>query len=162
MKVICITGSVGSGKTTLAKKLAKKLKYEYVDVSKLIAKEKLSSGYDYNKKCKIIDVKKLNKSLVRLINNKSRSKTKGIIIASHLSQYLQCKYVDFCLVTKCDLKILEKRLEKRKYSKEKIRENMDCEIFDVCLEEAKDNKHNIMLIDTTKGINTSKILQKIR
>ena len=162
MKVICITGSVGSGKTTLAKKLAKKLKYEYVDVSKLIAKEKLSSGYDYNKKCKIIDVKKLNKSLVRLINNKSASKTKGIIIASHLSQYLQCKYVDFCLVTKCDLKILEKRLEKRKYSKEKIRENMDCEIFDVCLEEAKDNKHNIMLIDTTKGINTSKILQKIR
>ena len=162
MKTIIVTGSVGSGKTTLVKKLAKKLNYEYVDVSKLIVKEKLSSGYDYKKKCEIIDVKKLNQSLVRLINNKSASKTKGIIIDSHLSQYLQCKYVDFCLVTKCDLKILKKRLEKRKYSKEKIRENIDCEIFDVCLEEAKDNKHNIIVIDATKGINTSKILQKIR
>ena len=36
MKTIIVTGSVGTGKTTLAKKLAKKLNYIYIDVSKLI------------------------------------------------------------------------------------------------------------------------------
>ena len=40
MKVICVSGSVGSGKTTLSKKLAKSLKFEYVDVTKEIKKNR--------------------------------------------------------------------------------------------------------------------------
>ena len=31
-------------------------------------------------------------------------------------------------------------MEKKKYSEEKIRENLDCEIFDICLNEAEENK----------------------
>ena len=72
------------------------------------------------------------------------------MIDSHLSHFLPSKYVDKCYVTKCNLKELEKRLKKRKYSKKKIRENLDAEIFDVCFEEAKENKHDIEIIDTTK------------
>ena len=71
------------------------------------------------------------------------------------------RYIDLCIITKCNLKVLEKRLKNKKYSKEKIRENMDAEIFDVCLNEAKENKHKIMIVDTTKDINIEKISKKV-
>ncbi|GAF74200.1 unnamed protein product, partial [marine sediment metagenome] len=80
----------------------------------------------------------------------------------HLSHYLPKKYIDLCIITKCNLKTLEKRLKKKRYNKAKIRENLDCEIFDICLNEAKEAKHKILIIDTTKGININKILNKIK
>ncbi|MFH1642643.1 MAG: adenylate kinase family protein [Nanoarchaeota archaeon] len=142
MKTIIITGSVGTGKTTLAKRMSKEKNYEYVDVNKIITENKLSSGYDNKRKCKIIDINKLNKVLIDKIKNSRRS----LIIDSHLSHYLPDKYVDLCIVTKCGLKELKKRLEKRKYSKAKIKENLECEIFDVCLNEAKENGHKVKVI----------------
>jgi len=67
-----------------------------------------------------------------------------------LAHYIPKKYVDFCVVTKCDLKVLKKRLEKRKYPESKVRENIDAEIFDICLMEAIEAKHNLIILDTTK------------
>ena len=183
MKTIIITGSVGTGKTTLAKKLCKRLGFKYTDVNKIISKYGIASGYDKKRKTKIVDVKKLNKALVKEINNiknankestkrpkqknkpNKKSKNKiiaGIIIDSHLSHYLPKKYVDLCIVTKCGLKMQQKRLKKRKYSKEKIRENLDAEIFDVCLNEAREMGHKTIVFDTTKGININNICNKIK
>lgn len=179
MRVIIITGSVGTGKTTLSKKLAKKLNFHYLDVDKIIKKYNISEGYDKKRKTKIIDVKKLNKALIKEISNYKKFNSKknphikksiknnkkliknGIIIDSHLSHYLPNKYVDLCVVTKCDLKVLEKRLKKKGYSKEKIRENLDTEIFDICLNEAKESNHKIMIVNTMKGINIIKISNRV-
>jgi len=148
VKIIIVTGNVCTGKTTLAKILSKKYHAIYINVNELIKDFKLYSYYDKKDKAYVVDVKKLNKFLIKLIKNSKNN----LILDSHLSHYLPRKYVDLCYVTKCDLKILKKRLEKRKYSKEKIRENLDCEIFDVCLNEALENKHNIRIVDTNKGI----------
>ena len=49
----------------------------------------------------------------------------------------------------------------RKYPRSKIRENLDAEIFDVCLNEAKEKKHEISVVDTTKGINIKTISRRI-
>jgi len=46
MKVICVSGVPGTGKTTLSKKLAKKLGFHYIDVNKIISKYRLSEGFD--------------------------------------------------------------------------------------------------------------------
>jgi adenylate kinase len=62
-----------------------------------------------------------------------------------------------CIVTKCNLKELEKRLKKRGYNKAKIRENLDCEIFDVCLNEAMKKGHKIKIFDTTNGIKSNNL-----
>ncbi len=160
MKVIVISGSVGTGKTTLAKKLAKKLNYKYLDVNKIIKEHKLAESYDKKRKCYVVDVKKLNKVIIDIIKSlEGRQGTvSGIIIDSHLSHYLPKRYVDLCIITKCSLKTLEKRLRKRGYNKAKIRENLDCEIFDVCLNEAKELKHKVLVVDTTRGIEINKLL----
>jgi len=149
MKTIIVTGSIGSGKTYVSKKLSKIKNYKYIDVNKLITENKLSSSYDKKRKSKIVDVKKLNRFLINLIKNSKEN----LIIDSHLSHFLPSKYIDLCIITKCDVRTLKKRLEKRKYGGEKIRENLDVEILDVCLNEARENKHKIKMIDTTKGLN---------
>ena len=66
-KIIVVSGTSGTGKTTIAKKLAKKLKAKYIDVKKIIDKYKLSEGIDKKFKSKIIDIKKLNKILIKII-----------------------------------------------------------------------------------------------
>ncbi len=164
MKTIIVTGTPGTGKTTIAKKLSKKLGYDYIDVNKVIKIDKLREGYDRKRKSYLIDTKKLNKSLIKIIDEKLKDKKViGIIIDSHLSHYLPNKYADLCIVTKCSLKKLETRLKKkRKYPKAKIRENLDCEIFDVCLNEAKELGHKTVVIDTTEPLNINKIAKSIK
>ncbi|MBL7056230.1 AAA family ATPase [Candidatus Woesearchaeota archaeon] len=159
MKTIVITGTPGTGKTTVATKLSQILNFYYMDVNKVIKKYDLSEGYDKKRKSKIVDTKLLNKALKKEISEikEGPKSKKGLIIDSHLAHYLPEKYVDLCIITKCGLKILEKRLKKRNYSQSKIRENLDAEIFDICLIEAREKKHDIMLIDTSKTANIDKI-----
>ena len=155
MKTICISGTPGTGKTTLAKKISQKINFKFIDVNKIIKQNKLSEKYDKKRKCHVIDTKKLNKILIKIIKDSKQN----LIIDSHLSHHLPKKHTNLCIITKCNLKTLEKRLKKRKYNKTKIRENLDCEIFDVCLTEAKQKKHNIIVIDTSKGTNNLKKLK---
>lgn len=145
--IIIVSGTPGTGKTTLSKKIAKKNNFEYLDVNKIIEENNLSEGYDKEKDCKIIDIDKLNDILIRIIKD-----SKDLVIDSHLSHYLPKEIVDKCIITKCDLKELKQRLEKRNYSKEKVRENLDSEIFDTCNIEAKEEGHKPIIIQTDKDV----------
>lgn len=148
MKATIVTGSVGTGKTRFAKKFAKDNSCRYVDVTRLVKEniKKLGAEWDPEKKCYAVDIARLNKLLVSMIQ---KYKTK-LVIDSHMSQYLPKKYVEKCFVMKCELKELKKRLERRKYLKSKVRENLDVEIFDVCLNEAKENGHKVEIVRTDK------------
>ncbi len=156
---LIITGNPGTGKTYLAKKLAKLLNLKYIDVKSIIEKKKIYDSYDKKMRCYVVPIPKLKSALKPIL------KQDNIIIDSHLSHYLDPKDIDLCIVKRCpDLKKLKRRLEKRKYSKAKVRENLDCEIFDICLNEAKENKHNIIAVDQldSKGINAlAKKLKKL-
>jgi len=143
--IILVTGTPGTGKTTIAKALAKSIKHKYLDVNKVIEKYNLREGYDKERKTYIIDENKLKKILTAIIKE-----NKNLIIDSHLSHYVRKSHVNYCIVTKTALKTLKQRLQKRKYHEEKITENLQAEIFDICLMEAVDLKHNIIVIDTTK------------
>lgn len=144
VKIIIVTGSVCTGKTTMAKRLAKKSKAKYIDVNKIIKDYKLSEGYDRKRKCKIVDVKKLNKVLIKLI----KGSKEDLVIDSHLSHFLPKKYVDLCIVCKTSIKKLRQRLKKRGYSKSKIKENVDVELFDACYNEAKELGHKLKIVST--------------
>ncbi len=166
MKVIAVSGTPGTGKTTLSKKLSKKLGFYYLDVNRIILKHKLSEGYDKKRRTKIVYINKLNTALIKEIgrikkNNIKNKEYNGIIIDSHLSHYLPRKYVDFCIVAKCDIKELNKRLKKKKFNRNKITENLQAEIFGVCCNEAIERKHNIIIINTAKSFNISSLANKL-
>lgn len=150
MKKITITvvsGTPGTGKTTLAKRLAKKNHARYLNVNKVIRERKLDKQFSKKWKSQLIDIDKLNKSLISIIKEHQKKK-QSLVIDSHLAHYIPHKYVDLCVITKCSLKKLLRRLKKRKYSKKKIRENMDAEILDVCLLEAILNKQKVKVVKT--------------
>ena len=95
--------------------------------------------------------------LIDLINKNNR-----LIIDSHLSHYIPQKYIDLCVVCKCEISELKKRLKERGYKDKKIRDNLDAEIFDVCLTEAQEQyKHKILVVETSEGYKISSIVKKI-
>ena len=152
MKVIVISGTQGTGKSTLAKKLSKELGLERLDLSNYY--KEISSGYNKEKQGYDIEIKKF----VALVKDKNK---KGLIIDSHISHLLPKRMVDLCVVLVCpDLKKLERRLKKRKYSKKKIRENLDAEIFQVCLIEAKEKGHKVIVFDSSKDVKS--LVRKVK
>ncbi|MBS3171403.1 adenylate kinase family protein [Candidatus Woesearchaeota archaeon] len=155
MKVIIVSGTPGTGKTRIAKLISKNSSYIYIDVNKLIKTNKIFDSYDKKRKCYIVDTKKLNKLLINFIKKPKFN----LILDSHLSHFLPKKYVNLCIITKCNLKVLKSRLNKRKYNNLKIKENLESEIFNVCLSEALQNKHNVIVIDTSKGVKHINIKQ---
>jgi adenylate kinase len=145
--ITIVTGTPGTGKTTVAKRLAKKHNATYIDVNEVIKEHKLGKDYDKARNVKIIDTKKLNHYLIKIIKEAKANK-ESLIIDSHLSHYLPKENVDICIVTKTTLRKLQNRLKKRKYSKAKIQENMECEIFDICLMEAKEAGYRVEIVET--------------
>src|SRR3989338_1111928 len=115
-KLIVITGTPGTGKSTLAKILVKELHYTRLNLHRYY--KQLSTHYNTQKKCYDIDFRKF-KTLVQ-----QQQKTHPeLIIDSHIAHHLPKAMVDRCIVLTCsNLKVLKKRLELRKYSVKKIRE----------------------------------------
>ncbi|MBT3865597.1 AAA family ATPase [Candidatus Woesearchaeota archaeon] len=156
VKVIAVTGSAGTGKSTYAKKLAKAKGYLYFDVGNFIKKYKIYDSYDKKFKTYLVDVDVLVKVLSETVKGISKEGWKGIVLDGHLSHYLSSKLVDYVVVVRCDIKTLRKRLERRKYSKKKIEENVEAEIMETCLIEAKELKHKVKIVEG-KGLNKLKI-----
>lgn len=142
---ILVTGTPGTGKTEIAKAIARKLKMRYVDVNEVIDANGLKESYDRKRDTYVVDEKKLSMILVGMIKRDN-----NLVIDSHMAHEVPPKYVDLCVVTKCELKELKERLAKRGYHKDKVRENMDAEIFDICMEEAREMGHKLLVIDTAK------------
>ena len=114
-KNLTLTGMMGVGKTTIGKRLAKKLNYAFVDVDKNIEKqegETISSifknkGEDYFRKIEkqltIIELKK---------NNSVISLGGGAFLNSSIRQYSKKNSISFWLDV--PIEILIKRLKKSK------------------------------------------------
>lgn len=69
-------------------------------------------------------------------------------VEGHLAHLLPC---DLVIVLRCRPDVLESRLEKRGYSREKVRENVEAEALDVILIEAVEERggDRVQELDTT-------------
>jgi len=145
-KIIAITGTPGTGKTYIAKRLSLLLDYTYLNGSKLVKTAKLIEFTDKKRRTAVVDTSKFSNAVLKVSHNSSKT----LIVDSHLSHFLPSKSVALCIVLSCNLKTLEKRLIKKRFNKSKIRENLDAEIFDTILTEATEEHHKIIKFDTTK------------
>lgn len=150
LNLIAVTGTPGTGKSTIAKKLSILLDYAYLDGLKLIKTAKLAEKYDKRRKTAVVDPSLFTHAVLKVRDSEAKKGSKGLIVDSHLSHFLPPKAVFACIVLSCSLPELERRLSKRSYSKAKIRENLDAEIFDTILVEAKESGHKIIRFDATK------------
>ena len=146
MQSIVVTGTPGTGKTKFSKALAKKLRYNYVDLNEFLLKTKCYEGFDYERRSYVINIGKA-KSIVR-----KKFATGCFIFDSHLSHLIIPKeFVKICFVLRTSPYVLEKRLLSRGFDRQKVLENCSAEILDVILKEAIDEygAENICELDTT-------------
>ena len=156
MKIIAVTGPAGVGKSTYAKKLARAKKYLYFDVGSFVKKYKIYDSYDRSLKTYVVDIDKLKLVLTDVVEGISKEGWKGVVLDGHLTHYMDSNLIDQVIVVRCDVKTLRKRLEKRNYSKKKIEGNVEAEIMETCLIEAKELKHRVKVVEG-KGLNKLKI-----
>lgn len=142
MKVIIVTGTPGTGKTTLATGLAKHYGYDLINIAELEG-EFITGSI---KGVKVIDVDRL----VKYIEERRANSNKHLIVDGHLSHYYPPDNTKICFVLRCDPFELKNRLIKRGYSKDKIKVNLEAEAMDLILQEAMQAGHNIHEIDTTQ------------
>ncbi len=153
--IIALSGTPGCGKTSVAKILKKK--FAVIDLNRLVVRKKLYAGYDKKRKTWIADIDKVEKFIKNEIKKYGK---KAVLIDSHLSHLLPASIIDIVIVLRCDPKELEKRLKKKKWSNEKIRENVEAEIIGLISWEAKQRHKNVFEIDTT-GRTAEQVAQKL-
>ncbi|MFH0829649.1 MAG: adenylate kinase family protein [Candidatus Aenigmatarchaeota archaeon] len=144
--VIALTGTPGTGKTTVAKIVAKRTGWTHLDLNKEIVRRKLYSGYDHKRKSYIADMKKVTAFVKEFV-----AKENGVIVDGHLSHNLPANVVDEVIILRCSPAVLKKRLEGKKWPKEKVAENVEAERIGIVAWEARKNHRNITEIDTTRA-----------
>jgi len=129
-RTIIVTGTPGTGKTTFAKKLAKEIGAEYVALTQFVSERKLYTGFDRERESRVVNLTRVKASLNRLLSQTKRA----TIVDTHIPEGIIPKdLVKLVFVLRCHPKILERRLSKKKWKQNKIRENVLAEMLDVCL-----------------------------
>ncbi|UCG95393.1 MAG: adenylate kinase family protein [archaeon] len=136
--IIAVTGTPGTGKTGVARELARLYGYKYVNLNRTAEKEGLVTGVDPERHSKIIDTDRLGELLV----------PDDSVVDGHLSHFV---LADIIVVLRTRPDILERRLKKRKWSRKKIGENLEAEILGTCSSEAFESGEKVLEFDTSKG-----------
>ncbi|XP_006762448.1 PREDICTED: adenylate kinase isoenzyme 6 isoform X3 [Myotis davidii] len=123
-------GTPGVGKTTLGKELAARSGLKYVNVGDLAREGQLYDGYDEEYDCPILDEDRV---VDELENQMSEG---GVIIDYHGCDFFPERWFHIVVVLKTENSILYKRLETRGYNEKKLKDNVQCEIFQILYEEA--------------------------
>ena len=133
-RVILVTGTPSTGKTTTAKQLTVKLDAYYINLTEYAKTYKLTLGEDKERKTIIIDEEKMRVKLAETINNTDKG---NIIVDGHYaSAVTPSDLVTKVFVLRRNPKELKKFMEKCGFEGVKLWENLSAEILDVCLVEA--------------------------
>jgi adenylate kinase len=147
-RVIVVTGTPGTGKTTFSTRLARELRAHYIPLTEYVSKHRLYDGIDRKRKSKVIDIARTRASLSKLLSG-----TKGLVVVdTHIPDgILPRRTVQKVFVLRCHPRVLESRLAGKKWNREKIRENVLAELLDSCLTAAVKyyGRQKVVQLDTS-------------
>lgn len=154
---LLVTGTPCVGKTTLATRLSQLLDCPLVRVNDLVDE---IGCYKIEEKegAKIVDLRVLQRRLKKLLE-KVATRKENVVVEGHLlcDVRLPCEKI---LVLRCDPRVLEKRMKKRRWRKEKISENVLAEILDYCLINSEQNygAKKVLQVNFTKPLAAERVL----
>lgn len=137
--IIAITGTPAAGKTAVSERLSSILGWRLIKLNELAEEKKLYCGHDDKRDCMIVDIEMIKREL-------SRIEEPNLIIESHYSHEIPS---DAVFVLRVNPRELRERGWKKGWKKEKTEENVQAEIMEICLNEARDLNRNVKEVDTT-------------
>lgn len=148
-RVILITGTPCTGKTTVAKQLTAKLDALYINLTELAKTHSLTIGEDKTRNTTIINEEKMHVKIAKTIE--AAEKTTVIIDGHYAAAVVPKRYVTRIFVLRRNPIELRTFMEKRGFSDTKLWENLASEILDVCLVEAlqEHEKEKVCELDIT-------------
>lgn len=146
--VILFTGVPGVGKTTIARMLADRMRGVYIDLSDLAKREGIITGFDEQRGTYIVDLDGMRARLALVLEEGEDP----LILDGHFAaDVVPSRAVSFAFVLRRAPWMLKEELGARGYPVEKVMENVEAELLDVCLVEAVDvlGPERVCEIDTT-------------
>lgn len=137
--IIAITGTPGTGKSSVAEELASRLDHELVDINAFVDHDDMETMRDPDRDATAIDIDTLVGILQREVPGDA-------VIDGHLSHHFPA---DLTVVLRCAPDELGARLEEKGWSDDKIQENVEAEVLDLILQEAVAERDRVAEIDTT-------------
>lgn len=155
--ILFITGTPGTGKTTVSKLFKEQFSFTLVDINGLVGDEKLYTGI-HKKGYKIVDIPALCSKLDDIINNLGDGE--DLLVEGHLSHF--CGGADRVIVLRAHPDTLSDRLQDKGFKDAKIAENVEAEALDVCAFEAyQEYGDRASEVDTT-GKNPEEVVDIIK
>ena len=127
---VLVTGTPGCGKSSLCGRLSELSGLRHIDVGLLVRDRGLHSGWDEQHAAFTLDDDRLCECL------EAELADGGCIVDFHSTSTFPVRWFELVVVLRCSTHTLYERLQQRGYSAAKIDENMECEIMQVCLDEA--------------------------
>lgn len=159
-RLVIITGTPGTGKSTVAKLLTQDLGLLHIDLHELIESDKiLNSDFNKEKDCYDLDMVRVEELVEQKL---TENPGKVMILDSHVAHHLSTNLILAAIILRCsDLKELESRLFSRGYSSGKIKENLDVEIFDICCDEAMSLGVETLSFDSAGDLDKELVISKV-
>lgn len=151
MKIVVISGTPGTGKTAVSKRISEIINVEVISLNELAILKNFTLNYDEKRETYIIDIEKLTPYIVNQINKYKEDNVNFLLIEGHFSDIVPDHLIDFAIILRCNPDILYKRLLNRGYKSQKIIENIQAEILGNCVNYMiqKKIKTHILEIDTS-------------
>jgi adenylate kinase len=152
MKIIIISGTPGTGKTTVSKKISEIIGAAVISLNEIAISKKFTLKFDKKRDTYVVDFEKLWQYVLNQIKLLNKNKKKILIIEGHFSDFVPEEFIDKAIILRCDPDLLHKRLELRGYKPKKIIENIQAEILGNCVNYMIQKKIRtpILEIDTSK------------
>ena len=147
-EVILITGVPGVGKTTIASLLSERLHATHINLSEYALTEGLVIDYDIERDTGVVDLERTTTRLMEVI----KGGQSPLIVEGHFSQdVVPPDSVTLVFVLRRAPWRLKDELEARGYKPEKVKENVEAELLDVCLAESIEayGEEKVCELDTT-------------
>ncbi|CAF3466531.1 unnamed protein product [Rotaria socialis] len=137
---IVVCGTPGVGKSRLCEALCSKNKsLTYININALAKQEKFLLEYDDENECRILDDEAVHDYLNEEYFEKSTPPS-GLVLDYHSAGIIpESDHIHGIFVVRCSNDKLYDRLKQRNYSAKKIEQNIQSEIFQVCLDEAEES-----------------------
>jgi len=152
--MIVVTGTPGTGKTTIARLLAAELGLPFISANTLIKSKKLHKGMDNGSL--VVDMPALKREL-RGFNG---------IVEGHVLCDLKLQ-ADRVVVLRASPRAIARRLRSRRYSRKKLEDNLEAEALDYCMIHSLENypRRKVIQVNTTGRMpseNVRRVLAALR